>query len=209
MIAVADALFELGKKVTVKILMDRKHWDEGLQVLDYMKRNSKHRWFLMVAEVLEPEVIELGTIKIIDANDIMLTGDQKKFLKKSLRRMPNLLWLWKNRKLILEGQMRTYESVAYLENGKKIKAKSQTYTNSNWNSFEGWSCDVGLDDLNIHWDGELKGACRQTIYGLDYSFNILDENFIEKFDPQFGPSICTKKNCYCSPETHISKFKLS
>lgn len=209
MISVADTLFEFNKKVTVKILMDTKHWDRGLEVLEYMKQNSKHKWFIMVAEVIEPEVLELSVIKIVDANDIQLNQDQKSFLKKSLKRMPGILWMWKNRKLVFDGQMRLYESVAYLDNGKKIKAKTQTYINNNWNSFEGWSCDIGLDDLYIHWDGEIKGACQQTIYGLDYSFNILDENFIEKFNPELKPSICTKKNCFCAPETHVSKFKLS
>lgn len=209
MISVADTLFELNTKVTVKILMDTKHWDKGLEVLEYMKQKSKHKWFIMVAEVIEPEVLKLGTIKIINSKDVNLNQDQKTFLKKSLKRRPSMLWMWKNRKLMFDGQMRLHESVAYLDNGKKIKAKTQTYINSNWNSFEGWSCDIGLDDVYIHWDGEIKGSCWQIIYGLDYSFNILDENFVEKFNPELKSSICTKKNCFCPPETHVSKFKLS
>ncbi len=209
MIAVADTLFEYNKKVTVKVLMDRKHWQEGLDVIEYMKKNSKHKWFIMTGEVIEPEVMNLAGIKVIDASDIQLTKDQKKFLKNSLKRIPSPLWIWKNRKLVFGGQIRLYESTAYLENGKSLKAKSNTYINNNWNNFEGWSCDIGLDSVYIHWDGEIKGSCMQTIYGLDQPFNILDSDFVEKFDPEFKPSICSKKNCYCSPETHISKFKLS
>jgi hypothetical protein len=112
-------------------------------------------------------------------------------------------------KLIFEGQMKLYESVAYFENNKTVKAKSNTYINNNWNVFEGWSCDIGIDNVYIHWNGEIKGACQQTIYGLDYAFNILDTQFVEKFNPEFRPAICTKKNCFCSPETHVSKFRLS
>lgn len=208
MIAVADTLFEYNKKVTVKVLMARDRWQEGLDVIEYMKKNSKHKWFIMTGEVIEPEVMNLAGIKVIDANDIQLTTDQKKFLKNSLKRIPSLLWLWKNRKLVFGGQIRLYESLAYFENGKNLKAKSNTYINNNWNNFEGWSCDIGLDSVYIHWDGEIKGSCMQTIYGLDYAYNILDDDFVEKFNPEFKPSICTKKNCYCSPETHISKFKL-
>jgi organic radical activating enzyme len=209
MIAVADALFELNKKVTVKVLMDKKHWQKGLDVIEYMKKNSKHSWFIMNGEVIEPEVVKLAGIKVIDASDIQLTTKQKQFLKNPLKRIPSPLWFWKNRKLIFQGQIRLHESVAYFENGKTIKAKSNTYIDNNWNGFEGWSCDIGLEEVYINWTGEIQGSCQQTLYGLDYSFNILDEEFIEKFQPQFKPAICSKKNCFCSPETHVSKFKLS
>lgn len=209
MIAVADTLFEFNKKVTVKVLMDRKHWQEGLDVIDYMKKNSKHKWIIMAGEVIEPEVVKIANIKVVNANDVQLTTDQKSFLKNSLKRLPSISWLWKNRKLVFGGQIRIYESKAYLQDGTVIKAKSNTYINNNWNGFEGWSCDIGLDSVYIHWDGEIKGACQQPVYGLDYAYNVLDEDFVEKFNPELKPSICSKKNCYCSPETHISKFKLS
>jgi len=209
MIAVADTLFEYNKKVTVKVLMDRKHWQEGLDVIDYMKKNSKYNWFIITCEVIEPEVAKIGNIKVVNADDIQITPEQKRFLKNPLKRIPNLLWIWKNRKLIFEGQMRLYESVATLDNGKTVRAKSNTYINNNWTNFEGWSCDIGLDNVYISWTGEIQGSCQQTIYGLDYSFNILDENFVEKFNPEFKSSICSIKNCLCSCETHQSKFKLS
>jgi hypothetical protein len=209
MIAVADTLFEFNKKVTVKVLMDKQRWQEGLDVIEYMKQNSKHKWFIMAGEVIEPSVVQIAGIKVIDANDKQLTKDQKNFLKNSLKRIPSPWWLWKNRKLIFEGQIKLHDSVAYFENGKTKKAKSNAYINNNWNSFEGWSCDIGIDSVYIHWDGEIKGACQQPMYGLDYAFNILDEQFVGKFNPEFKPSICTKKNCFCSPETHVSKFRLS
>lgn len=209
MIAVADTLFELNKKVTVKVLMDRKHWQEGLDVIEYMKKNSKHSWILMTCEVIEPEVSSIKGIKVIDASDIQITKKQKGFLNNPLKRIPNLFWLWKNRKLIFEGQMRIYESIAHFENGKTMKAKSNTYINKNWTGFEGWSCDIGLDNVYINWTGEIQGSCGQTIYGLDYSHNILDSDFVEKFNPEFKPSICSIKNCICSCETHQSKFRLS
>jgi len=209
MIAVADTLFELNKKVTVKVLMDRKHWQQGLDVIEYMKKNSKYKWILMTCEVIEPAVSNIRDIRIINADDIQLTKEQKGFLKNPLKRIPSLLWFWKNRKLIFQGQIRLYESIATLDNGKTIKAKSNTYINKNWTNFEGWSCDIGLDNVFINWTGEVQGSCQQNIYGLDYNFNILDENFVEKFDPEFKPSICSIKNCLCSCETHQSKFQLS
>jgi len=209
MIAVADTLFELNKKVTVKVLMDRKYWQKGLDVIEYMKTNTRCKWFITTCEVIEPEVVKIANIKVIDSNDISLTTDQKKFLKNSLKRIPDFLWILKNRKLMFDGLMRLYESTAYFENEKSIKAKSNTYIDNNWNNFEGWSCDIGLESIYIGWNGNVKGSCGQNIYGLDHTYNILDEDFVEKFDPNFIPSICSKKNCYCSPETHISKFKFS
>ena len=209
MIAVADTLFEYNKKVTVKVLMDRKHWQEGLDVIVYMKKNSKHKWFIITCEVIEPEVAKIGNIKVVNADDIQITPEQKRFLKNPLKRIPNPLWFWKNRKLIFEGQIRLYESIATLDNGKTVRAKSNTYINNNWTNFEGWSCDIGLDNVYISWTGEIQGSCQQTIYGLDYSFNILDEDFVEKFNPEFKSSICSIKNCLCSCETQQSKVKLS
>jgi MoaA/NifB/PqqE/SkfB family radical SAM enzyme len=209
MIAVADTLFKYNKKVTVKIMMDRKHWQTGLDIINYMKKKSKYSWFIMTCEVIEENIVNLQNIKIINADDIQLTKIQKLFLKNPLKRIPNILWLWKNRKLIFEGQVRLYESVAHFENGKTVKSKSNTYINNNWNTFEGWSCDIGLNNVYIGWNGDIKGACDQTIYGLDHRSNILDTNFVAKFDPDFKPSVCSKKNCVCSPETHVSKFKLS
>jgi hypothetical protein len=179
MIAVADTLFKLNKKVTVKVLMDRKHWQAGLDVIEYMKKNSKYKWILMTCEVIEPEVSNIRDIRIIKADDIQLTKEQKGFLKNPLKRIPSPLWFWKNRKLIFQGQIRLYESIAHFENGKTMKAKSNTYINKNWTNFEGWSCDIGLDNVFINWTGEVQGSCQQNIYGLDYNFNILDTDFEE------------------------------
>lgn len=209
MIAVADTLFEFNKKVTVKVLMDRKHWQQGLDTIEYMRKNSKHKWFIMTSEVIEPETLEIAGIRVVNDTDIPLTNKQKLFLKNPLKRIPSLLYFWKNRKLIFEGQIRLFESIAYFENNKKIKAKTNTYINKKWTDFQGWSCNIGLENIYIHWTGEIQGACSQSLYGLDSKFNILDQDFVQTFSPELKPAICSKKNCFCVPETHVSKFKLS
>jgi len=209
MIAVADTLFEFNKKVTVKVLMDRKHWQEGLDVIEYMKKNSKHKWFIMTSEVIEPETLKIAGIRVVSNTDIQLTPAQKGFLKNPLKRIPSLLWFWKNIKLVFEGQIRLFESVMYFDNNKKQKAKTNTYINNGWTSFQGWSCDIGLENVYIDWAGSIQGSCGQTLYGLDHNFNILDEDFVEKFNPELKPSICAIRNCFCVPETHVSKFNLS
>lgn len=196
-IAVADTLMGLGKKVTVLVLMDPTRWDECVSAVEYMKSNSKYRFF-----------IEVKTIVDVPGVNIEYTEEQRKYLIKEIKQMPNLLWFIKNVNLIYDGLIRKYSSHAILENGKKLKATSAGYVSRGWNKFTGWSCDIGLDTVYIKWTGEIQGSCGQKIFNLDKSFNILDRDFIEKFDPKMISSICQIDRCDCQPETHVSKYKL-
>lgn len=206
-IAVADLMYQFGKKITVKVLMDLACWDKCLEAVDYLKKNSKTRFIIMTREVTEPETLTLGGIKAVSSDDLKYTPEQKKYLSKGLRRIPGLLWFWKNRNLLRSGEIRLHESVATLSDGKKVKAKAETYLNKNWNNFKGWSCNIGIEGVFIDWLGDIKGSCNHTLYGLDYSYNILDDDFAEKFVLVPKPVTCKNYNCFCLPETHISKFK--
>ena len=207
-ISVADTMYELGKKITVKVLMDPTCWDKCVDAVEYLKKNSKHKWFVTVAEVIEPEATTLGDIRIIATDDLKYTSDQKKYMKWGIKQLPSLKWFWDNRNLISDGEIRYTESVATLENDKKVKAGSGTYINKNWNNFKGWRCNIGVDSIFINWDGTLKGSCGEFLYGLDYYHNILDANFKKSFNLEIKPTICSKFNCICAPETHLTKKKL-
>lgn len=207
-IQVADLLYEYGKKITVKVLMDPTCWNKCVEAVNYLKKNSQHSWFIVVAEVIEPEVSNLVEIRSADSSDKKYTAEQLKYIKKSIKRMPGPLWFWKNRKLVFDGKLKLFESVATLENGKKFKAKSGTYINEGINSFKGWQCNIGIDSFAINFDGKIEGSCKQRLFGLDQSFNILDENFVNDFDIEFKPAICSRFNCSCAAETHIDKIKL-
>ncbi len=163
---------------------------------------------IQVAEVIEPETTSIWNIREITKADLKYTEDQKKYLSKGLRRLPGLMWLWKNRNLITSGEIRLYESVATLDDGSTLKAKSETYINKNWNNFKGWDCNIGIEGIYIDWTGEIKGSCNEYIYGLDFYYNILDPEFTKKFILNPVPARCTKFNCVCTPETHISKTKI-
>lgn len=204
-IDVADTMFALGKKVTVSVLMDPNCWDQAVSDIEYMKLYSKHKWFIQAAEVIEPEHITLNNIKVITNEERRYTLAQKKFMKWGLKRIPGFFWFVRNIRTVKN----IWESRAVLNDGSTIKAKPQTYINNNWNNFRGWQCNLGIDHVNIHWDGTIIGSCGQTLYGLSSSFNILDEQFVEKFKPTFKPVVCEINNCFCQPETHISKFRLS
>jgi len=207
-IAVADTMFELGKKTTVLVLMDPLNWDQGIADIEHMKRTSKYKWFIQAAEVIEPEHITFNDIKIVADTDRKYSAEQKEYMNKGLKRLPGPLWFLKNIRL-LASEIRIFESKATLDDGTTLRARPQTYINKNWNAFKGWSCDLGLEGVYIHWDGTIAGSCQQKIYGLDYSYNILDADFVEKFNPEFKPVICGTNNCFCQPETQISKFDLS
>jgi len=208
MIAVADTLYELGKKTSVKVLMDPNLWDESVRVLEYMK-TSKHSWFLTATEVIEPEHVASNVIEIVDENKKRYTPEQRSYFKNALKRMPGWSWIFKNIKLLIGGEIKLFESTAYLDNGTTIKARPETYILNGWNNFKGWSCNIGLESVYIHWDGEVVGSCQETLYGLDYRYNILDSNFVQNFHPDLKPIVCNQNNCFCGTETHISKFDLS
>lgn len=204
---VADVMYEFGKKITVKVLMDLECWDQCIEAVEYLKNNSKNRFMVQVAEVIEPETSNIMNIRAVTGKDLKYTEDQKKYMSKGLKRFPGLWWLWKNKNLITSGEIRLYESIATLEDGSKIKAKSETYINKNWNTFKGWKCNIGIEGIFIDFAGKITGACNERIYGLNFDYNILDDDFTEKFVLNPVPTICTKYNCACTPENHISKSK--
>ena len=206
--AVADTMYDFGKKVTVKVLMDLENWEKSEAAVEYLKNNSRNRFMIQVAEVIEPETTNIWSIRAVTGDDLKYTPEQKKYLSKGLRRLPSLMWLWKNRNLITSGEIRLTESIATLDDGSKLKAKSETYINKNWNTFKGWSCNIGIEGIYIEWTGEMKGSCNEHLYGLDYNYNILDTDFTDKFVLNPVPAICSKYNCMCTPETHISKSKI-
>jgi MoaA/NifB/PqqE/SkfB family radical SAM enzyme len=185
-IKVADLLYAAGSKVTVKILMDTLHWDKGVEHIETMKRQSKYPWFIQVEKVIE---------QTVDASIPTYTTDQMKYIKHSIKRIPSLSWFWKNRSLLKE-ELRMWDSKTVLDTKKVIWARPGTYINNNWNSFENWSCDIGLENIYIDWTGEIKGSCNAKLYNLNYYYNILDDRFTEKFSPDTSSIICPNKTCF-------------
>jgi len=200
---VADILYEKNVKTTVKILMDPLYWDKGIEDINYMKTNSKYPWFIMLAKVIEQQKHIVNDTEITVP---LYTDEQMSFLEKDLKRIPNVSWFWKNRSLIKD--LRLWESTAILSNGKKIYARPGTYINNECNNFKGWNCSIGLDRIYINWKGKLTGSCDAKLYGLDYYFSILDENFKENFKPELKQVICPNTSCFCMPETHENKEKI-
>jgi len=193
-IKVADICHARGCKTTVKVLMDPLHWNEGISDINFMKKHSKEKWFITISKVISQK------------NYLTYyTNDQLSFLKKEILRIPSIIWFIKNFKLFKD-EIKLYESIGILNNGKKIYAKSGTYLIDNLNKFEGWNCSIGKDRLYIGWTGKISGSCGVSLFNKNVEYNILDTEFKSKFDPDIVDTICEKKLCICSPETHLNKF---
>jgi MoaA/NifB/PqqE/SkfB family radical SAM enzyme len=199
-IQLCDLLFERGVKVTVRVMMDVLNWDKGVEVIEFMKSNSKHRWFIDVAEVIEDH-LQPSSIPIYKDGRVY-NEEQREFLKNQNKRVPGYSWLKKNINLIREGKIKLFESYAHYDDGAVEPAKANYYMNRKLNYFKGWKCNIGLERIYIDYDGGIKGSCGQHIFD---NCNILDEDFIEKFVVGTEPVTCEIKACNCGPEMHITK----
>ena len=193
-ISVADILYEQGKKVTVGVLMDPKCWDKCVDTIEYMKKHSKYPWFIEAKTVVDTSILS-----------IKYTENQIKYLKTEIKRMPNFLWFIKNIKLLIKGVVKRYKSVATMNDGGKMFARSSTYVTNKYTNFKGWDCNIGVESVYVNWGGDITGACGQTLFNLDASFNILNVNFKTQFNPQLASTTCQMSTCNCLPETHVSK----
>jgi hypothetical protein len=95
---------------------------------------------------------------------------------------------------------------AIFADGNKVRVKADHYFIMNMlNRFKGWSCSIGINFLMISKEGEIRGTCRQHIYGLDFYYNINDVDFIKKFNPTLQYVTCEQQMCLCAGETLINK----
>jgi hypothetical protein len=82
------------------------------------------------------------------------------------------------------------------------------YFNKGLNSFQGWDCSIGLDRIYINWTGTISGTCNVTLFGLKENYNILSPTFVNDYHPEFKLTTCTFANCWCMPETHLTKNRV-
>lgn len=189
-IDVVDSVVEQGVDATVMVLMDPSIWDQCVHTIEYLKQYRKRSW-----------AIEARPLFSIPGVPVSYSNEQSKYLQGSFKALPNFKILLKNLHKI-----KLSESKAEYESGKIVRADPTFYSTNQYTDFQGWSCHMPVENIYIHWDGYLQGSCGQQIYTNTY--NILSENFDEDFKPFLGAVICSRKQCLCQPEQHISKFKL-
>jgi organic radical activating enzyme len=186
-INVVDTVFEMGVPCNALIMMDPKSWDKSIEMINKCKTQSKHNWFVSAMEV---------------HSQIKYTQEQREFFKNHDKRRPNIFRILKDE--FFNISMPSPKVV--FENGKTKKINRNWISVNNLNNFKGWMCNIGIENINIQKDGIITGTCMEIPYGLDYYYNIYDENFAEKFKPSLVPVKCTKTGCYCQPEMLMNKF---
>jgi organic radical activating enzyme len=181
---VGDIVHKQGPVVNAMVLMDPFAWDKCVSLVKELK-TSKHRWFINAAEVMH--------------STIDYTPSQIKYIKKSIKRFPNPLWLAKKIKYLKRNPK------VVLDSGK-IKTVSRNWFGLNKvTNFKGWQCNIGVDSIYIDKDGRITGACRTKLFE---NYNLNDPEFIDKFSPIIKPKICDIDGCYCQDEQLLDKIKI-
>lgn len=190
-IEVADLLYQRDVKVTGLMLMDAKHWDRCVDMVEQMK-TSKHPWFIEAKAVVDAPGRGMETY----------TQQQIDYLSTGVKRLPDPVWILKRMH-----EIRPYESVVLFDDGSAKPARPHEIIVNNWNRFKGWKCDVALETLLITANGSITGGCQEPVFAGN-DFNIFAETFEENFNlnVELTAITCPNTLCSCQPETHITKI---
>lgn len=184
LMAVADQLFEDNITLVANVLMDPDHFEKCQDIVEQLKK-SKNEWTIFA--------------KSVQFNGkTRYTDEQKEYLKSPVKRFPNAEWY----KLKLDDSLKIWAVV----DNVKSEVKGNWFTLNNLNHFKGWTCNLGVDHIEIFQDGTISGNCRQRIYNMPY-FNLYDTDFKEKFNPEIKPIVCQRDICECTSEIAINKKK--
>jgi MoaA/NifB/PqqE/SkfB family radical SAM enzyme len=185
-INVANTLYKKNVWATASVLMDPFAWDKCVSLVETLKKASIG-WSVTTIEAYH--------------HSIAYTADQKKYLLKNLKKLPNVFYYLKNKKL------NHNNSTIYFENGRKKKVGPTWLSIKGLNKFYGWNCNVGIDTLYIDKNGDVTGACTVNLYDLDFKYNLFDKEFTNKFQPKLIPTTCNQIECRCQPEINCRKEK--
>ena len=180
---VCDIIYDQKINLVANVLMNPDAFDKCKDIVEELK--TSYRKWPILAKVVHFK------------GQPRYTEEQQKYFSHTLKRYPNLFWYWriKDRETI---------KIWKIEDDKKQRVNSSWFVFNNANHFKGWTCNLGVDHLSIYQDGRISGNCQQLIYGLPL-FNFYDADFIEKFNPEIKPTVCSKNTCECTHEITINK----
>lgn len=186
-IKVADMIYDRKRHVVANVLMDPDHFEKCKDIVEQLK-TSKNSWGIIAKSVLYN-------------GQTRYTEEQKEYFNPAEKRAPNLLWYIRSLR-----EPEYTRKVYIIEDGFKKRVPNDSWIMLNdLNHFRGWTCNLGVDFLEIYQDGTISGNCRQRVYGVDH-FNLYDQEFIKRFSPEIKPIICQKDTCECSSEVAIKKY---
>jgi MoaA/NifB/PqqE/SkfB family radical SAM enzyme len=191
LMTVADLLYEKEICIVANVLMDPTAFEKCQGIIETMK-TSIHSWPIMAKNVH------------FDGRT-RYTEIQKLYFSPAVKRMPDMDWYKKvNRDTVWK--KRTW--VIFNDDTKNEIDNNSWFILNGLNHFNGWTCNLGVDHLEIHHDGTVSGNCKQKILGLNYYHNLYDSNFKSKFISKIVPTICRQLICGCSNEIVINKKKI-
>lgn len=187
-IEVLDLVYDKKVPLNALVLIDPTAYDECVNAMEIMKQKSRNPWFISAMEVHPPQY----------------TDKQREIFKDNVKRRPPVWRIFKDE---WENVVKGKTTIVY-EDGSKQKVNRNFFSLNDLNNFEGWICNIGIENINIQKDGKITGTCGNLIYGEDKFYNLYDKDFTETFNPELVPSVCTKNKCWCQPEMLMTKWKL-
>jgi organic radical activating enzyme len=180
-ISVADYIHQRQRSnLYVFVLMDPMHWERCVQSIYYLDSKSQD-WFLAAQPVLFD-------------GQTRYTEYQFQYMQNKNKRQGSTPIQDKTRSIKMQVQNNAVEPYDY----KKLVLNHA-------NRFFGYSCNLGVDRIYINIDGEIKGACGETLF--DKTLNIKDKNFSDQLTNIKKPSpvICGQRICGCAAEIKLTK----
>jgi len=184
---IADEIYDNDVNTVANVLMDPAAFEKCKSIVDLLSTSNKP-WPIIA--------------KSVHYNgESRYTEEQKNYFSKTVKRMPDMDWynrvnkngVWK-RKIWVNSA-----------DGVSEVPSNNWFTLNKLNYFKGWTCNLGIDHIEIYQDGTISGNCRQKIWGLDYYHNLYNSNFKDKFNPNFIPTTCQQQICHCTSEIIINK----
>lgn len=170
--------------VTVRVMMDSRHWDRSVAMYEEC---CKHGNLFVEPVRILPEVSERHV-----GDDY--TPQQLEWMRTNIV---------KNRSITIKNPAAKVAKIGadffYDDGSCDLSGSSNELINTGQTDFRGWSCNIGLESLFVHWDGIVKkGNCNQ---GGDL-FHI---NEHEKHQLPTSAEICFQNLCSCGTDVLISK----
>jgi organic radical activating enzyme len=198
---VLDCIYSKGTVMTAAmVLMDPLAWNKCVNIVDQLVKHPV-QWMVKSKTLVESASED---VSLLNKN---YTQDHQNYLRDKIKRLPPLEYISKMKGLGNIQLEKTSAMIKFEDGTTESYSTFRLYENKT-NSFVGWSCNLGLDRINIRPDGTLTGSCGESkIFGKE-TFNINDKDFTKKFIPTvIQPVICSIPFCGCSAEVRLPKKK--
>jgi organic radical activating enzyme len=179
----------------VRVMMDTRYWDRCVEVYKSFAKESD-----VSVEAVRLQDWDVGNMLGRD-----YTADQDQWILDNPYKSKNIdintiIKFVKRKKM----PILTFTQYHW-DDGTETRQNPTDIINSGLNDFRGWSCNIGLESLFVHYDGKIqRGNCRQGT-PVRWLGNINEPELIQW---PTEPEICVQKECHCSTDIIISKKKI-